>query len=98
MRYKRRKDLNQTEVIAELKRNGFEVKVTSHIGWGFPDFIIKKMAKQKALMVELKSKGNQFNLTGEEIEMQSWLRRCGCQICTAESTEEIINTYNHLYG
>jgi hypothetical protein len=97
-KYKRRTDTNQLEEIKKLINKGYIVKVTSQIGWGFPDFIVKKIGKPKALMVELKSKGNVFNLTEAEIEMQSLLRNCGCQITTAESAEEIMATYNHLFG
>ena len=97
-RYKRRTDINQLNEIKKLINKGFVVKITSQIGWGFPDFIVKKIGKHKALMVELKSKGNVFNLTEAEIEMQSLLRNCGCQITTAESAEEIEKTYSSLFG
>lgn len=86
-RYDKRTDGNQTDVVADLREKMFLVKTTSHIGWGFPDFIAQRNGKGAA--VELKAEGKRKKLTPKEIEMREWLVAGGLKIIVAETVEEI---------
>ena len=91
MRHAKRTDENQKSVVNELRSYGFEVKVTSHVGHGFPDFLVAK--NRKCAGVELKVKGKRKELTDDEITMQSWWEQLGMKYIVAESTEEILKSF-----
>jgi len=90
-RHAKRTDENQKSVVNELRSYGFEVKVTSSIGHGFPDFLISK--DRKAAGVELKAKGKRKELTDDEITMQTWWIALGMNYIVAEDTGEILTAF-----
>ena len=45
MNYNKRVDKNQQEIVAEFRRLGFSVYITSHVGAGFPDLMAGKNGK-----------------------------------------------------
>ena len=53
MNYNKRVDKNQQEIVAEFRRLGFSVYITSHVGAGFPDLMSGKNGK--TILVEIKS-------------------------------------------
>jgi hypothetical protein len=83
-------DANQKGVVAELRKRGFSVGITSSLGKGFPDLII---AKGKTVLVELKdgSKSpSQRKLTPSEKKfIDSWRG----EIIVANSIDDILLIY-----
>jgi hypothetical protein len=53
VRYARRVDANQAEIVALLRQLGCIVEVTSDVGRGFPDLVVKT-PKGTVLLVEVK--------------------------------------------
>ncbi len=94
MRYAKRIDENQKQIVSELRSYGFIVNITSHIGNGFPDILIAK--DRKALGVEIKVKGKRKDLTDDEITMMTWWVELGMKYVVAETTEEILKEWKEL--
>ena len=69
MRRAAKVDLNQRQIVRELRAMGFSVRHTHTIGQGFPDLVIGKGGVN--LLVEVKREGEQ--LTADEKEFfASW--------------------------
>ena len=95
-RHAKRTDENQKAIVQALRNNGFEVKVTSNIGNGFPDCLIAK--NRKAMGIEIKVKGKRKDLTDDEITMMSWWESLGMKYVVAENVEEILQEFNQWKG
>lgn len=70
MRRNAKKDVNQTEIVNQLRDiPGVSVAITHRLGGGFPDIVIGY--KNHNLLVELKSEGGKLN-EAEEKFSDSW--------------------------
>lgn len=62
-------DLNQKEIVLQLRMMGYTVRHTHTIGKGFPDIVIGRASRN--LLVEIKRKGE--SLTPDEREFfETW--------------------------
>ena len=70
----RRTDANQEQLVKDLRKSGYTVKVTSHVGEGFPDLVIAK--DFKTMLVEVKDPDqppSKRKLTPDEVKFHlSW--------------------------
>lgn len=66
----RRQDANHHEIVDALRRNGCVVEITSDVGRGFPDCVVKTRSGT-VLMVEIKdgtASPSQQQLTADELK------------------------------
>lgn len=90
-RYAKRIDNNQKNIVCSLRDKGFEVKITSHIGNGFPDILIKKNGI--AIGVEIKDEGKVDDLTVDEEEMSAWFQILGMKYIVVDNFRDIESAY-----
>lgn len=93
-RHAKRTDVNQKNIVNELRSYGFTVKVTSDIGKGFPDILIAK--DRIGMGIEIKDVNKREELTDAEIEMRSWWDDMGMKYFVAETTMEILEQFEKL--
>jgi hypothetical protein len=85
----RKVDLNQQEIVRELRALGYSVRHTHTIGKGFPDIVIGKYGRN--LLVEIKREGE--GLTPDEYEFfETWKGTA----MVGRSAEEIHNQFMEL--
>jgi len=70
MNYNKRVDKNQQEIVAEFRRLGFSVYITSHVGAGFPDLMAGKNGK--TILIEIKSSESAKWTTSQLEFMSKW--------------------------
>lgn len=70
MRYAKKVDANQPEIIAALRAAGWEVHVTSAVGAGIPDLAATKHGLR--IWVECKVRGEQLT-EAERVALATWL-------------------------
>lgn len=87
-------DVNQPELVKQLRKCGFSVAVTSQLGNGFPDIVVGKHGKN--LLVEIKDPDkppSARKLTTDEQEFhQAWQGK----IITALIVEDVVNEFSKL--
>lgn len=89
MTYAKKVDLNQQQIVAELRALGYSVRHTHTIGHGFPDIAIGR--KGVTVLVEIKRPGEK--LTADEKEFfEIWK---GAAI-VATSTEQIHEQFERM--
>jgi len=82
-------DVNQPEIVKNLRKLGYSVAVTSSLGKGFPDILVGH--NHKNFMFEIKDPNkppSQVKLTDDELTFH---RKWRGQINTVFDAEEIIN-------
>lgn len=91
MAYARRRDKNQSDLEAELRRLGFHTIDTSRQGHGFPDMLVlgynRHTDTTAALMVEVKTRTGKLT-----VDEQIFMRELpdGAPYIVARSTEDVL--------
>ena len=62
----RRVDTNQPQIVADLRKLGFYVAVTSDLGRGFPDIVVGDPRAETVFLCEVKNPEYQWDLTPDE--------------------------------
>ena len=89
MNYNKRVDKNQQEIVAEFRRLGFSVYITSHVGAGFPDLMVGKSGK--TILVEIKS-SESAKWTGSQLEfMSKWQGGTVMRVNNIEDVQKLSN-------
>ena len=92
MTYAKRVDKNQQEIVAEFRRLGFSVYITSHVGAGFPDLICG-MNDKHTILVEIKSSDKAKFTDAQSEFMSKWT---GGPVVRIDSIEGVHRLYNML--
>ena len=89
MNYNKRVDKNQQEIVAEFRRLGFSVYITSHVGAGFPDLMTGKNGK--TILVEIKS-SESAKWTESQLEFMSrWQGGTVMRVNNIEDVQKLSN-------
>ena len=93
MNYAKKVDKNQKEIVAEFRRLGFSVYITSHVGAGFPDLIVGKGDKH-TILVEIKSSST-AKFTEAQLEfMRNWHGGAVIRIDSKDGVQKLANMIN----
>ena len=67
----KRIDVNQPQIVADLRRLGFLVHVTSDLGRGFPDIVVGDPRTFTVYLFEIKNPEENWKFTESEIEFHA---------------------------
>jgi Holliday junction resolvase len=90
MNYNKRVDKNQQEIVAEFRRLGFSVYITSHVGRGFPDIIVG-MGNTHTILVEIKSTDKAKFTDAQSEFMSKWTGGPVVRIDSIEGIQRLAN-------
>jgi Holliday junction resolvase len=71
MNYAKKVDKNQKEIVAEFRKLGFSVYITSHVGAGFPDLMVG-IGNTHTILVEIKSSEKAKFTEAQSEFMRNW--------------------------
>jgi len=90
MNYAKKVDKNQKEIVAEFRKLGFSVYITSHVGAGFPDLLIGADNKH-TILVEIKSSAT-AKFTEPQLDfMANWHGGAVVRIDSIEGVHKLAN-------
>ena len=90
MNYAKKVDKNQKEIVAEFRKLGFSVYITSHVGAGVPDLIVGADDKH-TILVEIKSSAS-AKFTDAQLDfMKSWHGGAVVRIDSIEGVHKLAN-------
>lgn len=85
-----RRDINQTDILRCLIRNGYLYAVTADIKKGFPDLLVQS---RSGILVLIEIKNNREKLTPDEIIFRD--KFCASACHTVNSCEELLEIMRH---
>lgn len=88
MRFAKKVDQNQAEIVLALRKIGIRVYVSSGAGSGLPDLVCFHQGRIHAL--EIKAKGKRKRLTPAQVDFHSLASSGGYLIPVVETVEEAI--------
>lgn len=88
MRRAARIDDNQNQVVDDLRKAGCEVFITSALGNGFPDLVVKR---ERLLLVELKDPSKVPSARKLTPDEEEFARRFDDSVIVAETAAEILD-------
>jgi Holliday junction resolvase len=90
MNYAKKVDKNQKEIVAEFRKLGFSVYITSHVGAGFPDLICGIDGKH-TILVEVKSTEKAKFTDAQSEFMSKWTGGPVVRIDSIEGVQRLAN-------
>lgn len=90
MTYAKKVDKNQQEIVAEFRKLGFCVYITSHVGRGFPDILVGMEGKHTVL-VEIKSDEKAKFSEAQLDFMKNWTGGAVIRIDSIEGVHKLAN-------
>lgn len=91
MRHRARRDSNHAQVRDALRKAGWRVTDTGHVGNGFPDLVAQKHDRVEFIEVKDGSKPpSARKLTEDEADLHAALKQAGVEVRIIESVEQAI--------
>jgi Holliday junction resolvase len=87
----RRVDGNQPAIVDALRRVGFHVEITSHVGCGYPDLTAARGGR--VVLVEVKDPSqppNKRKLTPDEARVHAAFKAKGVDVAIVETIEQAV--------